>query len=54
LDCQNAKAKLLQGDVINVSVAMIERNFNKLRDEKQEYLREIEYLKGKLESKNRC
>ena len=50
LDCQNAKAKLLQGDVINVSVALIERNFDRLRDENAEYVREIQRLRKKLEN----
>lgn len=49
LDCQTAKTKILSGDVINVSVAMIERNFNRLRDEKEEYLRENLRLKDRIE-----
>ena len=49
LDCQMAKMKIMSGDVINVSVAMIERNFDRIRDENQEYIHEIARLKEKLE-----
>jgi cell division protein FtsB len=45
LDCQTAKTKILSGDVMNVSIAMIEQNFNKLRDERDEYLKEIKRLR---------
>jgi len=48
LDCQTAKTKILSGDVINVSVAMIERNFNRLRDEKEEMTRENLRLQEKI------
>jgi len=48
LDCQTAKTKILSGDVINVSVAMIERNFNRLRDEKEEIKQENLRLQAKV------
>ena len=44
LDCQTAKTKILSGDIMNVSIAMIEQNFNKLRDERNEYFRENKRL----------
>jgi hypothetical protein len=50
LDCQVAKTKILSGDVINASVALIESNFNRLRDETKEYKMENERLREKLKS----
>jgi hypothetical protein len=49
LDCQTAKTKILSGDVINVSVAMIEGNFARIRDENAEYVKEIQRLREKNE-----
>ncbi len=48
LDCQIAKTKILSGDVINASVALIESNFNRLRDEAKEYQMDNERLREKL------
>jgi len=50
LDCQIAKIKILSGDVINASVALIEPNFNRLRDERDDYIKENQRLREKLES----
>ncbi len=50
LDCQVAKTKILSGDVINASVALIEPNFNRLRDEMKEYKMENERLREKLKA----
>lgn len=50
LDCQVAKTKILSGDVINASVALIEPNFNRLRDEMKEYKMEAERLREKLKA----
>jgi len=50
LDCQIAKTKILSGDVINASVALIESNFNRLRDELKEYKLDNERLREKLKA----
>jgi hypothetical protein len=52
LDCQTAKTKILSGDVINASVALIESNFNNLRNERDDYKKEAERLREKLEKQN--
>jgi len=50
LDCQIAKTRILSGDVINASVALIESNFNRLRDEAKDYKMENERLREKLKA----
>jgi len=52
VDIQTAKMKLLTGDIMNVSVAMIEKNFSKIRDERDDYKKEIKRLREKLDKKD--
>lgn len=50
-EVQKEKRELLKGDVINVSVAMLEKKFQKLRDESEAKTAEIQHLKKQLKEK---
>jgi hypothetical protein len=49
-EVQKEKRELLKGDVINVSVAMLEKKFQMLRDESEAKSQEISHLKKKLKA----
>jgi hypothetical protein len=49
---QKQKLELMKGDVLNVSIAMLEKKFQQLRDESEAKSQELKHWKKKLKANN--